>query len=501
MIHKIKYLYDEGNGMSFKGIAKKLSVSKNTVKKYAKMKPEEIARYLAEREREKRLDKCRDYIISRLNNYEKMSATKIKRKCEAHGVDKDISERTYRRYVSKLKKIIKTKQLRNYEPVIDMLPGVQCQVDPGEIASYVAGKLVKVYFCVFVLSYSRLMYVSISKKPITTSKFIEMHNEAFSYFEGVPEECVYDQTKLVVIKEKYREVWHNEAFSQYAATVNFSIRVCEGYDPESKGKVEAGVKYVKNNFFYGEEFSSYSDIKTKSLQWLNEVANTRIHGTHKQQPLIKYEEEEKRYMKPFLKPKYLSEKESFYETRKVDKTSLISYLANKYSVPSSYQMCEVYIAKQGEKLVIMDKENEKVLATHLINYQKGVTIKNTNHYRDHEKTVKDRELEINKELGEETSNSICKLLKTTNPRIYKDQLVGLLKVIKNYKGKVNMEKVFSTLKNKQRLKVSEIENYLEAFFKAETKDSYVEKETKKASQKLSVYAGLNKNKGANHVNV
>ena len=288
------------------------------------MSPEEIAEYMENQDREKLLDLYRDYMISLLKRYDKMSATKIKRKCEEKGTPEGISERTCRRFVEALKQEIPVKQLRNYEPVIDMLPGIQCQVDPGEINTVVAGKSVKIYFCVFVLSYSRLMYVSLSDRPINTSRFIGMHNEAFNFFGGVPEECVYDQTKLVVIKEQYREVWFNEAFSRYASSVNFYLRVCEGYDPESKGKVEAGVKYVKNDFFYGDEFRDMTDMREMLNDWLTEVANVRIHGTHKRKPILMYETDERDYMNPFLKPSYL-ESELDYEIRKVDKTSLISY--------------------------------------------------------------------------------------------------------------------------------------------------------------------------------
>ncbi len=499
MIYKIKNLYDDGNGLSLKKIAKKLSISKNTVRKYVKMSPEEIAEYKSAIERAKLLDPYKEFIISILQRYEKMSATKIKRKCEERGVETDISERTYRRFVEKLKKTVLIKQIRNYEPVIDMLPGVQCQVDLGEAKTVISGKTEKIYFCVFVLSYSRLMYISISSKPITTSTFIKMHNEAFAYFEGVPEECVYDQTKLVVIKEKYREVWLNEEFSKYAASVNFSIRVCEGYDPESKGKVESGVKYVKDNFFYGEEFSSTTELKEKANDWLNNISNTRIHGTHKQQPFFKYNTEEKEYMKPFLKPAYLQTKET-YETRKVDKTSLISYKSNKYSVPFAYQNHMVYIQKEKERLIIMEMETEKVIATHSISYKTGDIVKNINHYRDHEKTIKDREAEVHKALGKDLSTPVCALLKISNPKIYKDQLVGLLHLIKTYKSNTEMDKVFAILKDKSTLKVSQIENYLKAYKTVDSKEKSVEYNKTKASGKLSLYSALNTKKGNGYVN-
>ena len=82
-----------------------------------------------------------------------------------------------------------------------------------------------------------------------TATFIIAHQQAFSYFGGVAKEYVYDQTKLVVINERYREVLLNEPFHQFALAHDFGVHVCEGYDPQSKGKVERSVRYVKEDFY------------------------------------------------------------------------------------------------------------------------------------------------------------------------------------------------------------------------------------------------------------
>jgi transposase len=116
-------------------------------------------------------------------------------------------------------------------------------VDPGELLGVMVGGVeLTLHFLVFVLSCSRLMSVGVSFRPLDTATFIQLHDEAFRYFGGVTEECVYDQTKLVVIREQYRELTLNQRFHQYASTADYRIHACEGYDPESKGKVEAGVK-------------------------------------------------------------------------------------------------------------------------------------------------------------------------------------------------------------------------------------------------------------------
>ncbi len=79
------------------------------------------------------------------------------------------------------------------------MPGVQCQVDPGELRNVlIGGEERTLYFVVFVLSCLRLMYVGVAFQPLATESFIRLHDEAFRYFGGVTEACVYDQTKMVV---------------------------------------------------------------------------------------------------------------------------------------------------------------------------------------------------------------------------------------------------------------------------------------------------------------
>ncbi len=200
----------------------------------------------------------------------------------------------------------------------------------------VGGEAATVHFVVFVLSYSRLMYVGLSPRPIDAATFIRLHDAAFRYFGGRPEECVYDQTKLVVLHEQYRELDLNPAFAAYASAAGFRIHACEGYDPESKGKVEAGVKYVKGNALAGEVFDDRGHLEAHVRQWLDGVANVRRHGTTGEMPRVRFERDEQDQLGPYLTPATLAS-QTPAETRKVDKTGLLSWRANKYSAPMAYQ--------------------------------------------------------------------------------------------------------------------------------------------------------------------
>lgn len=323
MIHKIKALHDEGSGMSCREIARTLGISRNTVRKYLSLDADSISESRKDTSRSKKLDEYREHIIHLLQNYPNLSAVKVLRKLTDTHEGIDASPRTVRRYIEQLRESVTTRQQRYYQPVVDNAPGLQCQVDGGELRGMmIGGEERTVYFVVFVLSYSRLMHVSLSPVPVDTERFIRMHDAAFCYFMGMPAECVYDQTKLVVLHEQYRELTLNNRFHAYATHAGFAIRVCEGYDPESKGKVEAGVKYVKGNALYGETFRDWDERETYMTSWLDKTANSRIHGTTREVPRVRYEAGERAKMRHCPTPFTVHPDGEAQVTRKVDKTGL-----------------------------------------------------------------------------------------------------------------------------------------------------------------------------------
>lgn len=430
MIHKIKALHDNGQGMSIRAISQELSLSRNTVRKYLRLDESAIAEAQSDRRREKRLDAHRDYIAHLLRVFPKLSSVKVTRKLRDKVGELDVSERSLRRYVQQIKQTVASRQRRYYEPVLDMVPGVQCQVDPGELRGVqIGGEERPVYFVVFVLSYSRLMYVGVSFQPIDTACFIRLHDEAFRYFGGVPEECVYDQTKMVVIAEQFRELTVNQRFHEYATAAGVRIHACCGYDPESKGKVEAGVKYVKQDGLYGDTFADPEELRGHLQQWLDEVANVRLHGTTARRPREHFETEERAHLRPYLTPACVGREADGQEVRKVDKTGLIAWRANKYSVPMAYQQGRVGVREAGDELVIHDLESGAVIATHRVGAGKGEVMRNTHHYRDHAQRLLDLEQAIAEHLGESLGQRLCARLKATSPRVYKDQLVAARKLL------------------------------------------------------------------------
>jgi transposase len=463
MIHKIKAMYDEGRGSSLRAIGAELKISRNTVRKYLAMSGEEIAVYQERKGRTKRLDVHHAYIVHLLETYPRLSAVKVLRKLrEAHG-ELSVSARTMRRYIETLRETLVPKQARYYEPVLDMVPGEQCQVDGGELRGVSIGGVERtVYLMVFVLSYSRLMYVAASARPIDTDALIRMHDAAFRYFGARPRECVYDQTKLVVIEESFRELRLNARFARYAASAGFRIRACEGYDPESKGKVEAGVKYVKDNGLYGERFAEWSELQGYLHQWLEETANARVHATPGQVPRALYERVEKPAMGAYLTPAGLEAlQEPQLPTRRADKTGLIAYQANKYSVPLPWQRSRVGVREHEGQLLICDPHSGEVLARHTLAAGKGEIVKHTHHYRDREQQTVELEAGLARHLPPALVARLCALLKASEPRIYRDQLRGVGRLLDAH-APLDVA-LIEQLCEKPRLTATRLREYLDAY--------------------------------------
>ncbi|AWB35851.1 IS21 family transposase [Orrella marina] len=459
MIHKIKALHDNGKGLSIRAISQELGLSRNTVRKYLRMPVEAISDQLADPSRSKRLDDHRGYLEHLLQSFPKLSAVKIARKLQAKVGELPASDRSIRRYVRTLKAQVATAQVRYYEPMLDDLPGVQCQVDPGELRKVMVGDQERtLHFVVFVLSYSRLMYVGVVFRPLDTQLFIQLHDEAMRYFGGLPQECVYDQTKLVVINEQYRELTLNQRFHAYATTAGFRIHACEGYDPESKGKVEAGVKYVKQDCLYGEVFRDQEHVREHVQQWLDNVANDRVHGTTGESPRERFERDEREHLNGYLSPACVQPVAG--QTRRADKTGLIAWKANKYSVPMRWQQARVGVLESNDQLHISDLSTDEVIASHALCHDKGKVIKNTHHYRDHAQRVSKLEADIDALIGSQTGGQLCQQLKRSEPKIYKDQLVAVRELLKRHKT-VNLA-LIATLAQRPGMTATRLQGYLEA---------------------------------------
>jgi transposase len=239
-------------------------------------------------------------------------------------------------------------------------PGEQGQVDWGHFGFIThQGRTCRLYAFVLTLGWSRAMYLR-----FTTSMeqiwFIRCHLHAFSYLGGVPRRLLYDNLWSVVSQHDADGTVHwNPRFLDFADVAGFSPQAWRPYRPQTKGKVENGVKYVRGNFWQGLHFQDLDDLNTQALHWLNTVANRRVHGTTNEVPFARLPQE-----KLLPADRALTFDTSVITTRRASRDCVISYAGNLYSVPAVYARKSVQVkVTEAEDLVICSGQGDE-LARH-----------------------------------------------------------------------------------------------------------------------------------------
>lgn len=158
---------------------------------------------------------------------------------------------------------------------------------------------------------------------------IDAHEQAFKFISGLPAEIVYDQDRLFMVSENLGDIILTSEFSNYVRERGIKLRFCRKPDPQSKGKVEKVVKYVKQNFLYNRAYRDLDTLNNECRAWLYRTANNLPHGTTK---LIPQEEliREQLFLSMWYEIAPQPSKKQLYAIHKDNK---VSYRGNFYSVP------------------------------------------------------------------------------------------------------------------------------------------------------------------------
>lgn len=297
-----------------------------------------------------------------------------------------------------LKFKVKELEIKNYKPSIrfETGPGQQAQVDWGSFGKIeIDDKIERLYCFVYVLGYSRAMYIEFTiKQNLQTLE--ECHINAFEEL-GIPEIIVYDNMKTVVLsREKLPDgkvkPHLNPAFLDFAQFYGFKVHLCSPYWPRAKGKVESGVKYVRNNFMqgmkFGKSFKSLQELNFQALVWLKNVANLRNHGTTGEIPVERWQREKDFLHFPNDFPKY---EISPTFSRSSTKDGLIRYKSNFYSIPVDFSRKKLFVKEiNNNGLVLVGiYYQDKMIASHPISSEKGKWVINRDHFLREPSLVKD----------------------------------------------------------------------------------------------------------------
>ncbi len=425
-------------GFSKTKVAEKLGVSRSTVYRNLKKSPSEMADWVESLQvRAKKLDPYKKLILAWLREHPDMSAAQVQDWLQERYEELKVGESTVRAYVRGLReeyKITKETSRRTYEAIADPPLGEQVQIDFGHTKQKTPdNKEEKLNFIAFVLSNSRYKYKEWLDRPFTTQDVIRAHENAFKWYGGIPHELVYDQDSLIVVSENGGDLILTQEFQTYKETRKLNLRVCRKADPESKGRIENVVGFIKHNFAKHRIFHNIDSWNEQGWEWLNRTGNYKIHNTTKKRPVEVFNLE-KQHLRPVTKNIDIKINYESSISRYVHKDNTIRYLSNRYSLPlGTYSKHEKVGIKEAEdkQLVIYIQETGEVIAKHKIPEGKGNLVKDRNHSRDRTKGIDafiDSVAHQFKDI--ELAYKFLDIVREKYPRYIRDQLQIILREIR-----------------------------------------------------------------------
>lgn len=337
-------------GFSFRAIAHKLGIHRETVKKYLQ-ENRPAAEYRRTNHKEPILAPFQQTIEDFLHQDNYRSTwlyNKILKMGYSGGYD------TVKNFVRSIKSRLQRQAYIRFETI----PGFQAQVDWADFqVIQSSGQVLTYYLFIMVLGFSRAIYAELVKS-CTMQAFMDAHMRAFQYLGGVPMEILYDNMKHVVIDRRQGKANFNIEFSHFAHHYAYKPIASPPYSPWVKGKVERPVDYIRESFWRGYPFQSLETTNSDLLDWLTQTANCRIHGTYHQAVNIRWEKE-----RPGLSPcPALGYDTSIKVYRKVYKDCMISYNASHYQLPADVVGQKVLLKVKDGSIRFYD--DQRLLATY-----------------------------------------------------------------------------------------------------------------------------------------
>ena len=374
----------KAQGLFKSEIARKLKRDPWTVAKYYDMSDSKYLKYqLSHKYRNKVFDSLKESIIEvyRENEFEKLSMSAVfdyleeKKGEQLPGNEQTL--RNYIRYLNDIGELVFKSKQRSYKQVPELPWGRQLQIDFGE---YKMRGGLKLYIFASVLSASRYKYCAYQDKPFTTKDLIFHLLNCFDYLGGIPLELVIDQDSVMVVSENHGDIIYTGDFSSFIQEMDLQMYVCRKADPETKGKVENTVGFVKSNHLSVRDFESVEEAQQSVSRWLKRRANGKISQATKRIP-AEVIEQERGHLRPVKNSIFRKDMIVGREERSVDKDCLISVGSSQYSVPAKYRNGEVDIYVTDSECFVFDRMMGSEIARHRLSLIPGSKITARTHFR------------------------------------------------------------------------------------------------------------------------
>jgi len=404
-------------------ISRELGIDRKTVRRYWWMSEEEYRNcrhsFLC---RDKGFETYRAEILEiyRENDFERLPMSSVYDYLEELYGDLPGGEKTLRNYIHHLYAMAQLEfqsKSRCYEKVGEQPYGKQLQVDFGE---YRTRSRCKLYIFAAVLSASRYKYVVFQDHPFRTLDVILHLLACFDFLGGIVEELVIDQDSILVVSENHGDIIYTKGFRSFIDEMGLKMYVCRKADPQSKGKIENVIKFVKYNFLAPRDFEDVAEANRGLAKWLKRRANGKLSQATKRIPAQMFEEE-REHLKPIRNSIFRKDSLKGREERQVDEKSYISVSGSQYSVPTRYRNKLVEIYKTEKQVFVFDIHSGGEIYCHNLSLIPGDKVTVREHFRQIERSVGDLKKEIFTQFSFSSWKRFAEQTFKSFPRYVRDQ--------------------------------------------------------------------------------
>jgi transposase len=375
---QIKHLHAH-QGLNASQIARELSLDPRTV---AYWLAQEHFRPRKPWQRHSKLDPFKTEIVRMLERYPYSAAQVFQR----------LREQGFGGGYSLVKAYVRTVRPHRQAAFLKLAfaPGECAQVDWGAFGGVPVGQTQRrLSFFVMVLCYSRMLYVEFTVSQ-TMEHFLACHQHAFEFFGGVPQKVMVDNLKSAVLRRALGTApVFNPKYLDFATHTGFTIVPCNVGKGNEKGRVENGVGYVKKNFLAGLALPDFCALNPAARQWMDTVANVRLHGETKAKPTDLWLQE-RSHLRPL--PTHPFDIATVSQVR-ASRQFRVTLETNRYSVPAHLAGHVLTLKTYPDRLCLY--LGDQLIARHTRSYDRYGDFEDPDHPKpllEHRKKAREHQL-------------------------------------------------------------------------------------------------------------
>lgn len=256
------------------------------------------------------------------------------------------------------------------------LPGEQAQVDWAHFGKVQVGRAMRPLMAfVMVLSYSRAIFLRFFYGQ-SMAPFLQGHVTALTFFGGCARVLLYDNLKSAVLERRGDLIRFHPTLLDIANHYRYEARPVAVARGNEKGRVERGIRYVRDSFFAARKWSDLADLNRQAVDWALGTAMARCWPEDQALTVGEAFEKERPHLLELPGDPFPAEER--VEVR-VGKTPYVRFDGNDYSVPHELVRRKLSLFASVERVRIVHLD--EVVAEHVRSFDRRAQIEDEAHIK------------------------------------------------------------------------------------------------------------------------